>query len=502
MNSRAFPKASSAEETTAMPTSREACAGTEAGVMADLTREQSLAAQTDGPVLVLAGAGTGKTRTLTAAVVRRILISGIKPARILAVTFTNKAAAEMSSRIRSALDGIAPPHWVGTFHGLGARQLRAEPEVAGLRPGFEILDSDDMRRFVRRTMKAMSFASDGEGPAGRDPVKVMCNRISKFKDSLIAPDEAATRVEGMIAAAGRSGLRIDAAGLREAAQLYGEYQRRLRDGNAADFGDLLLWPTRAMQGSDVDAEIARLERLRVAHTDNQLSIRHTVEGSRNTIADATRKLDGIRRDIERRVITRGERFAMVIQDRAYTDRKSAGGALLRLIAEAGWESRKNTAVGSIGGFDLAIGVSRDLRMRATEAVLILQCDTRQRIELPDEPTPLGVIARLEAALDRFETDQREQEERLCAARTRLADYESRIGAAFEFEAELTAKRAEHDHLEAELAAQSNGEVTEAKQDAVSAFEELFGVVIQFPGRGRFAETESAEVPEDEEAEAG
>jgi DNA helicase-2/ATP-dependent DNA helicase PcrA len=250
MNSRAFPNASSAGETTAMPTSNEACAGAEAGVMADLTREQSLAAQTDGPVLVLAGAGTGKTRTLTAAVVRRILVSGIKPARILAVTFTNKAAAEMSSRIRAALNGITPPHWVGTFHGLGARQLRTEPEVAGLRPGFEILDSDDMRRFVRRTMKAMSLASDGEGPAGRDPVKVMCNRLSKFKDSLIAPEEAATRVEGMIAAAGRSGLRIDVPGLREAAQLYGEYQRRLRDGNAADFGDLLLWPTRAMQGSE------------------------------------------------------------------------------------------------------------------------------------------------------------------------------------------------------------------------------------------------------------
>ena len=99
---------------------------------------------------------------------------------------------------------------------------------------------------------------------------------------------------------------------------------------------------------------------------------------------------------------------MTIQDRRYTERKAAGGALLRLIAEAGWRNQKNTTIGTIGGFDLAIGLSRDLRMRVTEAVLIMQCDNRQRIELPDEPTPLGVIARLENALDRFENDQRER----------------------------------------------------------------------------------------------
>jgi hypothetical protein len=249
-SSRPTRSCSSARDTIAMSKSSEVSAGDGAGVMAGLTQEQSLAATTDGPVLVIAGAGTGKTRTLTAAVARRILVSGIKPTRILAVTFTNKAAAEMSSRIRAPLDGIAPPSWVGTFHGLGARQLRAEPEVADLRPGFEILDSDDTRRLVRRTMKAMSLANNTEGPTGRNPVKVMCNRLSKFKDSLIVPEESATRVEGMIAAAGRSGLRIDAHGLREAAQVYVEYQRRLRDGNAADFGDLLLWPTRAMQGSE------------------------------------------------------------------------------------------------------------------------------------------------------------------------------------------------------------------------------------------------------------
>lgn len=232
-----------------IPTLQPALVG-EPSLTSRLTPEQRLAASADGPVLVLAGAGTGKTGTLTAAVARRIRDSGIRPDRILAVTFTNKAAGEMAARIGASLDGLRPPHWIGTFHGLGARQLRAEPEVAGLRPNFEILDADDSRRLVRRTMKAMSLGSDGDGPTGRDPVKVTCQRIGKFKDSLIAPEEAAARVDGVISAADRSGRPIDAAGLREAADIYVEYQRRLQEANAADFGDLLLWPTRAMQDDE------------------------------------------------------------------------------------------------------------------------------------------------------------------------------------------------------------------------------------------------------------
>ena len=147
---------------------------------------------------------------------------------------------------------------------------------------------------------------------------------------------------------------------------------------------------RLIQKAGLDAEIERLERLRAAHLDNQLSIRHTVEGARNTMADATRKLEGIRRDIARRVPTRGEHFAMTIQDRRYTERKAAGGALLRLVAEAGWANRRNTTIGTIGGFDLAIGLSRDLRMRVTQVMLVLQCANPQGVEVPDEPTPLGV----------------------------------------------------------------------------------------------------------------
>jgi DNA helicase II / ATP-dependent DNA helicase PcrA len=158
-------------------------------VMPGATTEQAKAAAEYGPVLVLAGAGTGKTKTLTAAVVHRIAAGGFAPGRILAVTFTNKAAIEMSSRIRAALAGGPAPSWLGTFHGLAARQLRIEPEVAGLRPGFDILDADDSRRVVKRTLKGLNLAG-GEAAAaiGRDPLKLMCSRISKFKDNLITPD--------------------------------------------------------------------------------------------------------------------------------------------------------------------------------------------------------------------------------------------------------------------------------------------------------------------------
>src|SRR5438477_2095522 len=157
-------------------------------VMAGLTTEQAKAAAQYGPVLVLAGAGTGKTKTLTGAVVYRIAAGGVAPGRVLAVTFTNKAATETSGRIRAALDSGPAPSWLGTFHGLAARQLRIEPEVAGLRPGFDILDADDSRRVVKRTLKTLASGEDAAA-IGRDPLKLMCSRLSKFKDNLITPDE-------------------------------------------------------------------------------------------------------------------------------------------------------------------------------------------------------------------------------------------------------------------------------------------------------------------------
>lgn len=214
-----------------------------AHILDGLTPAQAAAASRTGPVLVLAGAGTGKTKTLTAGVALRIAQRGFPAHRILAVTFTNKAAAEMRKRIVTLLGGQPAPSWIGTFHGLGARQLRLEPQVAGLREGFDILDADDARRLLRRTIKACDLAAlDREGDGGRTALKAIGSAIGRLKDNLVLPHEAAQHAED--AAAAGNALDIDA--LRLAARVYPEYQRRLRDGNAADFGDLLLWPTRAM----------------------------------------------------------------------------------------------------------------------------------------------------------------------------------------------------------------------------------------------------------------
>ena len=122
-------------------------------IASSLTKTQINAACHPGSILVLAGAGTGKTSTLTAAVAHRIAVDKIPPHRVLAVTFTNKAAGEMAGRIRAALGPDTAPHWLGTFHGLAARQLRAGPEVASLRDNFDILDADDSRRILRRIVE-------------------------------------------------------------------------------------------------------------------------------------------------------------------------------------------------------------------------------------------------------------------------------------------------------------------------------------------------------------
>ena len=215
-------------------------------IAATLTTTQIRAASHPGSILVLAGAGTGKTSTLTAAVAHRIAVDGIPPHRVLAVTFTNKAAAEMAGRIRVALGPDAAPHWLGTFHGLAARQLRASPEVASLRDNFDILDADDARRIVRRVMKAMNLATDEDDGGKRDPVKIVAGHVGRFKDLLMTPRAAAAHVENRIGEANRLHAAIDAAGLTTAAKVYPEYQARLREANAADFGDLLLWPTLAL----------------------------------------------------------------------------------------------------------------------------------------------------------------------------------------------------------------------------------------------------------------
>lgn len=219
------------------------------GMLAGLTPPQRQAARKEGAVVVLAGAGTGKTRTLVAGVVDRIARRGIPPSRILAVTFTNRAAEEMRSRIADAVGADRAPGWIGTFHAHGRRQLRNDPDIARLREGFGIADAEDSRRIVRRLLQAAM--ADGafeeeNGEVFRQRVKSVTTRIALFKDDLVLPQQAAGVVEELVQRyAGDAPDDVMAWHL--AAALYPAYQAALREANMADFGDLLLWPTVTMQ---------------------------------------------------------------------------------------------------------------------------------------------------------------------------------------------------------------------------------------------------------------
>ena len=176
----------------------------------------------DGPVLVLAGAGTGKTRVLTTRLGHLLSTQRAWPSQILAVTFTNKAAMEMKKRV-SALLGGQPVEgwWLGTFHSLAARILRRHAELVGLKSNFTILDEDDQIRLLKQLLEAENI------DAKKWPPRLLMSFIQRWKDRAetpenIRPGEAREVAEGILP------------------KLYAQYQARLRTLNACDFGDLLM----------------------------------------------------------------------------------------------------------------------------------------------------------------------------------------------------------------------------------------------------------------------
>ncbi len=175
----------------------------------------------DGPVLVLAGAGTGKTRVLTTRLAHLLMTGRARPGELLAVTFTNKAAREMRERISAILGRPVEGWWLGTFHALGARMLRRHAEKVGLTPSFTILDTDDQLRLLKQVMAAEKI-DDKAWPA-----RILLSAIQRWKDRGETPEKIALSERGELA-----GGRIQ--------ELYATYQRRLIELNACDFGDLLL----------------------------------------------------------------------------------------------------------------------------------------------------------------------------------------------------------------------------------------------------------------------
>ncbi|MFO1146237.1 MAG: UvrD-helicase domain-containing protein [Rhodospirillales bacterium] len=190
--------------------------------LAGLNESQTEAVRTtEGPLLVLAGAGTGKTRVLTTRMAH-ILASGLaRPWQVLAVTFTNKAAREMRERVGALLDRSVEGWWVGTFHAIGARILRSHAELIGLKPGFGILDTDDQLRLIKQLAEARRI------DVKKLPPRLFASVIQRWKDRGLTPDRV-TAAEGADAVDGL------------ALPLYHDYQERLRTLAACDFGDLLL----------------------------------------------------------------------------------------------------------------------------------------------------------------------------------------------------------------------------------------------------------------------
>ena len=175
---------------------------------------------TEGPLLVLAGAGSGKTRVLTFRIAHMLGDLGVKPWQVLAITFTNKAAAEMRDRLAALIPTGTRGMWVCTFHAMCVRMLREDADLLGYTGQFTIYDDDDSKRLVRDIMQSLGIEQK------QFPINMIRSKISTAKNAMIGPED-------MLKSA-------DSPNDKKAAQVYLELERRLRAANAMDFDDLLV----------------------------------------------------------------------------------------------------------------------------------------------------------------------------------------------------------------------------------------------------------------------
>ncbi len=209
-------------EAAAVPLSRQAMAGRSAPYLEGLNPAQRAAVEAlDGPVLMLAGAGTGKTKALTARIAHLLVSGTARPNEVLAVTFTNKAAREMKNRIGGLLgEAVEGMPWLGTFHAICVKLLRRHAELVGLKSNFTILDTDDQIRLMKQLIIAAGVDEK------RWPPRMLAGIIDGWKNRALTPDNIPVADSGA----------FDHKGVA----LYAAYQSRLLELNACDFGDLLL----------------------------------------------------------------------------------------------------------------------------------------------------------------------------------------------------------------------------------------------------------------------
>jgi DNA helicase-2/ATP-dependent DNA helicase PcrA len=249
---------------------RAAALGPNPSYFDGLNPEQREAVEaTEGPLLVLAGAGTGKTKVLTARIAHIIATGRARPGEILAMTFTNKAAREMKERIGHLIGSVAEGMpWLGTFHAIGTKLLRRHAEVVDLKPDFTILDTDDQIRLLKQLLQAENIDDK------RWPARVLAAIIDGWKNRALPPEKIPAGEA--IAFAGRG------------ADLYRLYQERLKTLNAVDFGDLLMETIRLFR-DNADILAKYQERFRYilvdeyqdTNTAQYLWLRLVAQGRRN-----------------------------------------------------------------------------------------------------------------------------------------------------------------------------------------------------------------------------
>jgi DNA helicase-2/ATP-dependent DNA helicase PcrA len=190
--------------------------------------QRAAAAHTEGAVLIFAGAGSGKTRVLTHRVAHLLAEEAAPAHRIIAVTFTNKAAGELKQRLHALVGPIAQGLWVGTFHSIGVRILRRDGAVVGVAPNFVIYDEADQRQLVREILRDLDLDERHFAPGA------LLNEISRAKERCLSPAAYASSADGRLATTVSS--------------VYAEYQRRLTVANALDFDDLIMRTLTLIEG--------------------------------------------------------------------------------------------------------------------------------------------------------------------------------------------------------------------------------------------------------------
>lgn len=191
-------------------------------------KQREAASQIDGSILILAGAGSGKTRTITYRIAHMIENVGISPYSILAVTFTNKAAKEMRERVEELVGGIAKACTISTFHSFGMRLLRMYGKEVGYNSNFTIYDTDDQKRIVKAILKGQNLSINGVKLTERDLVSM----ISKIKEQIKTLDEYSVMNKQIV-------------------EVYDKYNRALLESNAMDFSDILLNTYKLLQKPEI-----------------------------------------------------------------------------------------------------------------------------------------------------------------------------------------------------------------------------------------------------------